>query len=79
MKEITAFAEYTMVKTGDSFIFSVKEGEFYSAVKIDHLSELGAELFFNDIKGLDIRACHLLEVAEDRAQEAITEILTELL
>ena len=79
MRKVTKFAEYKMVKEKDSFTFFVKESNDYSAVKIEHISEKGAELLFNEIINLDVRACQLLSVAEDKALEAVTEILSELL
>ncbi len=79
MKLVTEFAEYTMVKTDDSFTFSVKEKNDFSAVRIEHISELGANIFFQEIAHFDIRACQLVDVAEDKALESVTEILSEVL
>ena len=79
MKKVTKDAEYTMARTEDSFTFSVKEERDFSAVKIEHISEAGANLFFNEISRFDVRACQLVSLAEDKAIEAVSEILLELL
>ena len=75
----TKHAKYSMVKKGDSYTFFIKEESNYSAVKIEHISDLGANMFFNEIISFDVRACQLLSVAEDKAAESVTEIFKELL
>ncbi len=79
MKSLMKKAEYTMIREGESFIFSVREKREHCRVKIENITEKAAKRFLEIIKNGDVRACQLTSVAEDKAIESVTEILSELL
>ncbi len=79
MKIFTKKAEYTMERSDAGFAFAVKEREDYCKVRIDYISEIGAELFFATIRKYGVKACQLTAVAEDSALDAVTEIFRGLL
>lgn len=79
MKSLTTRAQYSMVREGECYIFSVKEKRAFCKVKIENITEKAAKRFLEIISGEDVRACHLTSVAEDKAVESVTEIFSELL
>ena len=79
MKSLEARAQYSMVREGECYIFSVKEKRAFCKVKIENITEKAAKRFLEIISGEDVRACHLTSVAEDKAIESVTEIFSELL
>lgn len=57
--------DYAMEKSKKGYIFKITEEKIERKVEIKGFSKREADVFYNIIKENDVRACHLVDVAED--------------
>ncbi len=72
---MTNVIDYAMEKSKKGYVFKILEDEIERKVEIKGIGKREAEAFYSFIKENDVRACHLVDVAEDYALTMVIEVL----